>query len=81
MTISCNGISSDVTWLKIAKIMNIIDFINYFPDEESCEIYLKVHLIKMPPLKLVQKLKKLQDKTNTKYSSATTNEKQLFVEN
>lgn len=23
--------------------MNIIDFINYFPDEESCEIYLKAH--------------------------------------
>ncbi|MFT4854701.1 MAG: hypothetical protein ACI9ZX_002126 [Algoriphagus sp.] len=23
--------------------MNIIDIINYFPDEESCEIYLKEH--------------------------------------
>lgn len=23
--------------------MNIIDFINYFPDEKSCEIYLKEH--------------------------------------
>ncbi len=23
--------------------MNIIDLINYFPDEESCEVYLKEH--------------------------------------
>lgn len=27
--------------------MNIIDFINYFPNEESCEIYLKAHREKL----------------------------------
>jgi len=29
--------------LKIHKAINIIVFITHFPDEESCEIYLKGH--------------------------------------
>lgn len=33
----------DVTWLKIHKTMNIIEFINHFPDEQSCESFLKSH--------------------------------------
>ena len=31
--------SSGVTWMKIRKAMNIIEFITHFPDEESCEIF------------------------------------------
>lgn len=29
--------------LKIQKTMNIIKFIHHFPDQESCEIYLKAY--------------------------------------
>lgn len=42
MTLSCELVQVGVFWF-IAKSMNIIDFINHFPDEESCEIYLKEH--------------------------------------
>lgn len=35
--------SIDVSWMKIRKAMNIIEFITHFPDEESCEIFLKTY--------------------------------------
>lgn len=33
----------DVSWIKIHKAMNIFEFITHFPNEESCEYYLKLH--------------------------------------
>ena len=34
---------SDVSWIKIRKAMNIIEFITHFPDEEIYEIFLKTY--------------------------------------
>jgi hypothetical protein len=35
----------DGSWLKILKAMNIFEFINHFPNKESCESSLKKYRI------------------------------------
>jgi len=37
--VDINGVS----WLKIHKTMNILEFVNHFPNEESCEEFLKTY--------------------------------------
>jgi hypothetical protein len=41
--LTCLIVLIRVPWLKIAKAINIINFVLYFPDEESCEVYLKAY--------------------------------------
>ena len=47
MTLTCLIVLIRIPWLKIANAMNSINFVQYFPDEESCEVYLKGYREKM----------------------------------
>jgi hypothetical protein len=37
--VDLNGVS----WLKVHKTINILEFINHVPNEESCEDFLKIY--------------------------------------